>query len=302
MISVPKGSYTPAFEINRVHVDDSRGDAPGIDDAQAAAAAVLESPRDGAAQRPAGANRLAPMVDRRRGARPHRRDRVDGWGPPRQRPVRASDASAVGDVVSGSRRGSFPVSGRELRGIFVAGLTGVNSYIWVKAVDGDGLRRLTNTHWRVGKVSGVVTRWPLYRLLANVERPFPRVHGLGAGWTGTDDCGEGGRPHWLPDSRSLVMTGAYVRRPPRPRPPGPGDWRTPHVDRSPRWICRRSSEGIAGRQDPGLRTIRLRPVGAVRHADERRRTDADWRLEQRVPGQVCRGPLMAARSSSRDQR
>ena len=56
VISVPKGSYTPAFEINRVHVDDLRAGAPAIDDAQAAAAAVLESPRDGAAQAPAGAN------------------------------------------------------------------------------------------------------------------------------------------------------------------------------------------------------------------------------------------------------
>ena len=77
---------------------------------------------------------------------------------------------------------------------------------------------------------------------------------------------------------------AYSRWPSRPRPPGPGDWRTPDVDRSPRRIHRHSSTGVAGRQDPGLRTIRIWPGGAVRRADERWRADPDWRLEQRVHG------------------
>ena len=67
LISVLKGSYTPAFELSRGHADAQRGDAPGIHDAQAAAAAGPRYTSDEAAQgRPQTPREV---VDRRRGPR-----------------------------------------------------------------------------------------------------------------------------------------------------------------------------------------------------------------------------------------
>ena len=223
---MPKGSYTPAFEINRVHLDDQRGDAPRAMTLRPRRPHVLESPRDGAAQR-CERGRLAQVVDRRRRGRA----RSAQW-PGSSTGLRGGGRSepAIRLLTVTSFPGAEEDPSLSPDGNFVAfswqGPAGVHSYIWVKAVDGDGLRRLTDTTDVSEKYPGVVTRRPLYRLLTSRRTDHSSVLVVSAlGGPEQLIAEQGNNPTWLPDSRSLVMTSGVPRWPLRPRPAGPGDWR-----------------------------------------------------------------------------
>ena len=72
LISVPKGSYTPAFEMNRVPVDDLRG----CSGRRRSGRRPQCSSHHATGRRSGRKRTLAPVVDRRRRGRARRRERV----------------------------------------------------------------------------------------------------------------------------------------------------------------------------------------------------------------------------------
>jgi Tol biopolymer transport system component len=206
LISVPKGSYTPAFERHRVDVDGSRGDATGINDAQAAAAAVPESPRDGAPQRLAGTNasrwwRIAGVAIALIG--------LSVWLVANLRNGDRSE-SAMRVLTVTSFPGAEEDPSLSPDGNFVAFrwsrlIPGVHSYIWVKAVEGESLRRLT-------EVTDGSERYPEWSpdgrsiAFSRIVNGRSSVHTISAlGGLEQLITDQGSSPTWLPDSRSLVM-------------------------------------------------------------------------------------------------
>ena len=171
---------------------------------RAAAGPRVTTRRGGAG---AGRERLAQVVDRRRGGRARRRNRMDGCGPPRRRQVRASDASAVGDVVPRCRRGPIPLTRRKLRRVFVVGPCSRRPLVHL----GQGRRRRKPaTDYRRDRRVEKYPAWsPDGRYIAFSRMVNGRSNVLMVSALGGRErqIAEGQDPTWLPDSRSLVMMG-----------------------------------------------------------------------------------------------
>ncbi len=199
VISVPKGSYAATFEANGTIA------APGI---EAATVASPDIRSDGAgAAEPARWSRLwvaglAIILIGAVGWPAIRRWRARSEPPPVRLLTVTSFPGAEG-MPSLSPDGNFVVF--TWRGVD----TTEPADMWVKAVDGDELRRLTNTpqfHEAMPAWSPDGRQIVFYRAEGNISRGVFLVSPLGGPERKVAD--EGRSPSWTPDSQSIVMTNA----------------------------------------------------------------------------------------------
>ncbi len=196
VISIPKGSYTPAFEANDI------GSAPGLDIATIPAAG--EAPPDISTRRRGSRLWLVAIACVLLGS-------VAWLGIARRAASSVSPPFRLLTVTAFPGAEGMPSLSPD--GNFVAFTwTGPvftdTADLWVKAVDGDGLRRLTDTP----QFHEALPSWsPDGRLIAfqrgegTVSRGVYLVSPFGGPERKVVDTG--GIPSWTPDSRALVMTG-----------------------------------------------------------------------------------------------
>jgi Tol biopolymer transport system component len=186
VILVPKGSYTPVFEVHSF-----TGAAP------AAGAAVRIEPRLKSPHRFWAAGAVVVLIGAIAWI-------AIGTGSPSAPPVRLLQVTSF----PGSEGGPPAVSPD---GNFVAfGWTGpdftADGDLWVKAVDGDALRRLTDTP----HMNEVYPAWSpdgrqiaFVRIEGEANRGIYVISSLGGPERKVSDSGF--KPTWLPDSQSLVF-------------------------------------------------------------------------------------------------
>ena len=200
LISVLKGSYTPVFELGIQDVGAQREEplhTAGVQTVAAAGEAAEAPAKSGGLRRSWIAGGVLVLIGgltwfmtglRSGSAPPMRLLTVTSFPGAEEDPSLSPD----GNFVAFSWHG--PVSD-------------VHSYIWVKAVDGDGLRRLTDA-------TDVFEKFPAWspdgRYIAFSRVAKGRFQVLMASALGGQEqiiAEQGIDPTWLPDSKSLVMTG-----------------------------------------------------------------------------------------------
>ena len=196
VISMPKGSYTPAFEAN------GNGTMPGLD--VATLATVGEPPADMSARRRRSRLWLIAvacvllgsgvwLVIARRAA---------ASASPPLRLITVTTFPGAEGMPSLSPDGNF-VAFTWTGPVFTD-----TADVWVKAVDGDALSRLTDTpqfHEALPSWSPDGRQIAFQRGEGNVSRGVYLVSPFGGPERKVVDIG--GIPSWTPDSRALVMTG-----------------------------------------------------------------------------------------------
>ena len=264
VISVPKGSYAPTFKANGV------GGSSGIETATVASHGIHDD--------------TAGIVD------PARWSRllvlgiaivllgVAGWSTMRWRRARF-DPPALRLLTVTSFPGAEGMPSLSPDGNFVVfQWRGVDSTepndLWVKAVDGDELRRLTETprfHEAMPAWSPDGRQIAFYRQEGAINRGVFLISPLGGPERKVTDQGES--PAWLPDSQSLVMTGRTME--------GQGVFHQ-ILDTGARRQLTRSPPGFADgypRVSPDGKTVafsrtKSAPIRLVRRADGGRRAHA----------------------------
>ena len=196
VISIPKGSYTPAFEAN------GNGTMPGLDIATSPAVgeapAGMSAPRRGSrlwliAVACVLLGSVAWLVIGRRAA--------SSASPPFRLITVTTFPGAEGMP-------SLSPDGNQVAFTWTGPVFTDNADVWVKAVDGDGLLRLTNTpqfHEALPSWSPDGRQIAFQRAEATINRGVYLVSPLGGHEQKVVDIG--GIPSWTPDSRALVMGG-----------------------------------------------------------------------------------------------
>jgi hypothetical protein len=179
VISVPKGSYTPVFH----------GNAADVAVAPSPTARNTGVIHDGdTVVTPAGPATSAGASTADRGSRRWwiagaRRVVIAAasWGVLRLRTGHGSEPTRLLTVTSlpgAEEDPSLSPDGNFVAFSWAASPNG-NANIWIKAVDGDALRQLTDTPDAIEKFPAWSPRWSVHRFYTGGERPTERLPGLG---------------------------------------------------------------------------------------------------------------------------